>query len=383
MRVVVAPQAFKGSMTAMAAAQAMAEGVRRAMPSAQVVLAPVADGGDSTVETLVAATGGSFRTARVAGPLGEPVEARWAVLGDGETALIEMAAAAGLALVSPRRRDPRFTTTRGVGELLRLALEEGFQRLVVGIGGSATNDGGAGMAQALGVRLLDAQGNELPSGGLHLLRLERIEAAGLHPAARGARVLAATDVRNPLLGPEGAAAVYGPQKGAMPEMVAHLEAALARFAEVVRRDLGVDVAGLPGAGAAGGLGAGLVAFLGAELRPGFEVVAEAMGLGRLLEGADLALTGEGQVDASTLEGKAPAGVARYARERGVPVVCFAGALGPGYERVREEGGMAVVPIAPAEVTAEEAMAQGPALLALAVERAMGLVRLGLRPEALR
>ena len=387
----VAPQAFKGSMTAMEAARAMAEGVRRALAHAEVALAPVADGGDGTVEALVDATGGTYRTSRVTGPLGEPVQARWGLLGDGETAVIEMARAAGLVLVPPERRDPRVTTTRGVGELVREALEEGRRRIVVGLGGSATNDGGAGMAQALGVRFLDEGGEELPPGGIHLRRLARIDLTGLHPAARRATVLVASDVNNPLCGPRGAAAVYGPQKGATAEMVQELDAALARFAQVVRRDVGVEVAEVPGAGAAGGLGAGgrgggggggvgagLMAFLGAELRPGFDLVAEVVGFRQRLKGAHLVLTGEGQVDGSTVYNKAPVGVARSAAEEGIPTVCFAGSLGEGYEAVYEAGIAAVVPLVPRPMALEEAMAQGPALLAAAVERALRLLPVGRR-----
>ena len=277
MRVLVAPDSFKGSAAALAVAQAMARGVRAVFPEAEVLPVPIADGGEGTVEALVVATGGALREATVTGPLGQPVVARWGVLGDGETAVVEMAAASGLPLVPRERRDPRRTTTRGTGELMRAALDAGSRKLVVGIGGSATNDGGTGMARALGARFLGPDGAELPEGGAALARLDRVDLSGLDPRLAGAELLVACDVDNPLTGPRGASAVYGPQKGATPEMVRELDAALCRFAERAREATGRDVAGRPGAGAAGGLGAGLLFFTPARLRPGVEIVLEATG----------------------------------------------------------------------------------------------------------
>src|SRR5919204_4230816 len=268
MRIVVAPNAFKGSLTALEAAEAIAEGVRATAPDAQVTRLPIADGGDGTVEALVAATGGERRRLRVRGPLGEPVEAEYGLIDAGRTAVIEMAKAAGLALVPAGRRDPRVATTYGVGELLQHAFDQGARHYIVGIGGSATNDGGAGMAQALGYHLLDEQGHELPPGGLALKRLARIHVGGVHSDWKQTRVEVACDVTNPLTGPTGASAVYGPQKGATPEMVAELDAALKRLAEVIRRDLEIDVEQLPGAGAAGGVGGGPGAFFRAPFGPG-------------------------------------------------------------------------------------------------------------------
>jgi len=272
MRIVIAPNAFKGSLSALEAAEAIGEGVRVAAREAELVLVPIADGGDGTVDALVAATQGERRMLRVRGPLGDPVDAEYGLIDGGSTAVIEMAKAAGLALVPKEQRDPRITTTYGVGELLQHAYDAGAQHFVVGIGGSATNDGGAGMAQALGYHLLDQDGLELPPGGLALTRLARIHVGGVHTNWKETKVDVACDVTNPLTGPRGASAVYGPQKGATPEMVAELDAALHHFAEIIRRDLGVDVEQLPGAGAAGGLGAGLVAFAGARLQPGAEMV---------------------------------------------------------------------------------------------------------------
>lgn len=327
LRVVVAPNAFKGSLTAVQAADAIAEGVLAVLRGADIVLVPIADGGDGTVDALVAATEGERRVVRVRGPLGEPVNAEYGVLHNGQTAVIEMARAAGLALIPEQRRDPRITTTYGVGELLQHAYDQGARHLIVGIGGSATNDGGAGMAQALGYHLLDDQGQELPPGGLALTRLARIHVGGVHADWKQARVEAACDVSNPLTGPAGASAVYGPQKGATPEMVAELDRALRRLAEVIRRDLEVDIEHLPGAGAAGGLGGGLVAFTGATLAPGAEMVMEAIKLDERLKGANLVITGEGRLDAQTARfGKGPAAVARHARNAGIPVVGLGGSL---------------------------------------------------------
>ncbi|CAI8018036.1 Glycerate kinase [Geodia barretti] len=329
----------------MDAARAIARGVAAAVPDAETVLAPVADGGDGTMNALVDGTGGEVFTSTVTGPLGQPIDAQWGVMGDGRTAVIEMALASGLALVPQRRRNPRVTTTAGTGEILREALDRGYTRIIVGLGGSATNDGGAGMATALGARFLDAAGNPLASGGSALARLARIEVNGLHPRLSEATVIAATDVTNPLCGPDGASAVFGPQKGANPDMVQELDAALANYARVVSRDLGRAVAEQPGAGAAGGLGAGLMAFTGATLQSGIDMVCEVIDFDSLLDGADLVITGEGRADHSTIFNKAPVGVARHARAHDVPTVLLAGGLGAGYEELYDHGLAAVVSIA--------------------------------------
>ncbi|MGD8322556.1 MAG: glycerate kinase, partial [Gemmatimonadota bacterium] len=298
--VVVAPQGFKGSLTGLEIARAMEAGVRRVWPRIRIVLVPVADGGDGTLQALVDASDGAVHTARVSDPLGRPVEAEWGALGDGVTAVVEMARAAGLALLREDQRNPLVTTTQGVGELIRAALDAGYRNLIVGIGGSATNDAGAGMAQALGARFLDAAGAELQPGGGALAGLDRIDLSELDPRLDETTVEVACDVHNPLTGPDGAAAVYGPQKGATPAMVARLDQALARFGAVVARDVGVDVRHVPGAGAAGGLGAGLLAFTDATLRSGADIVLEAVGLDDHLAGAELVLVGEGQMDRSTV-----------------------------------------------------------------------------------
>jgi len=378
MRIVVAPDSFKGSLSALAVADAMERGIRAVFPAAGVSKVPIADGGEGTVEALVAATRGRVETRRVRGPLGEPVEARWGRLGDRETAVIETAAASGLPLVPLARRDPRVTSTFGTGELVRAALDAGLSKLVVGIGGSATNDGGTGLARALGVRFLDAAGRDLPEGGAALARLARIDLSGLDPRVMAARVLVACDVDNPLTGPRGASAVYGPQKGATPEAVRELDAALANFARVARQATGRDVADAPGAGAAGGLGAGLLFFTPARLRPGVEVVLETIGFDALVRGADLVLTGEGRTDFQTAMGKAPVGVAAAAKLHGVPVVCLSGGLGPGADDVLALGIDAVASAVPGPMALEEAMARGAELLEAAAARACRLVQVGMR-----
>ncbi|HEV3095649.1 MAG TPA: glycerate kinase [Candidatus Dormibacteraeota bacterium] len=381
MRIVIAPNAFKGSLSAQDAASAIAEGVRAVAPDAELVMLPIADGGDGTVDAMVAATNGELRSLRVRGPLGDPVDARYGLIDRSATAVIEMATAAGLALLAPDKRDPRVTTTYGVGELLQHAYDAGARRFIVGIGGSATNDGGAGMAQALGYHLLDDQGHELPPGGLALKRLARIHVGGVHANWKQAEVDVASDVSNPLTGPNGASAVYGPQKGATPEMVAELDAALQRLAEVIRRDLGVDVEQLPGAGAAGGLGGGLVAFAGGRLRPGAEMVMEALRLDDRLQGADLVITGEGRLDSQTARfGKGPAAVARHAKNAGIPVVGVAGSLADETELGLLFDGLMATVVEPGSL--EQAIAQARPLLARAATRAMRLVLAGKRGRSL-
>jgi glycerate kinase len=378
MRIVVAPDSFKGSLSAVAVAEAMERGVRAVFPDASVVRVPIADGGEGTVEALVAATGGRIESRRVTGPLGEPVEARWGVLGDGQTAVVEMAAASGLTLVPRERRDPRVTTTRGTGELVRAALDAGLRRVVVGLGGSATNDGGAGLARALGVRFLDGDLRDLPEGGAALARLARVDLAGLDARVGAAEVVVACDVDNPLTGPRGASVVYGPQKGATPAMVAELDAALERYARVAREATGRDVAHLPGAGAAGGLGAGLLFFTPARLRPGVEIVLEATGFDALVRGADLVLTGEGRTDFQTAMGKAPVGVAAAARRHGVPVACLSGGLGPGADEVLARGIDALAVAVPGPMGLEESVSRARELVEAAAARLCRLVALGMR-----
>lgn len=348
MRIVVASDTFKESLSAPEVCQAIASGVRDAVPEADVVLCPMADGGEGTVRALVTATRGRTIATDVRGPLGDVVTAAWGMLGGASgdarraddvseeraapaTAVIEMAAASGLPLVPPDQRNPLRTSTYGTGELVSAALDEGARRIILGIGGSATNDGGTGCAQALGVRFLDASGRALPAGlsGGSLGSVHVIDVTNRDRRLADCEIQVACDVDNPLCGPRGASAVYGPQKGATPEMVRQLDDGLARLADIIQRDLGRDVRDMPGAGAAGGLGAGLVAFMDATLRPGIEIVIEAIGLDRRMAAADLVITGEGRLDAQSMMGKVVHGVGTVARQSNVPVIAVCGSIGPG------------------------------------------------------
>jgi glycerate kinase len=368
MRVIVAPQEYKGTLTAREAAEAMSEGARRAVGDATIEQIPLSDGGPGLVEAILSSAGGRPRRALVEDPLGRVIEAQWALLDDG-TAVIESAAAAGLSLLREDERDPRTATTYGVGQLILAALEEGPERIIVGLGGSASNDGGAGMAAALGARFLDTSGETLARGGAALAKLDHIDISDLDSRLSHASVVAATDVTNPLCGPEGASLVYGPQKGASPEVALELDAALRHYADIVERDVSVPVLISPGAGAAGGLGAGLIAFARAKVQAGFEVVAGTMRLRERVPGADLLLTGEGRLDGQTGYGKTVAGIARMAAECGVPVLVVPGALGPGWETILPHV-VGVEPIVGDTATEEEAKARPAAMLALTVERAM-------------
>src|SRR3954468_7379358 len=326
MRVLIAPDKFRGTMTAERAALAIEIGWLRARPDDTVMRVPMADGGEGTLDALLAASNGRRITTRVTGPLGDPVDAPFGVLPgpDGPVAVVEMSRASGIGLLGPNRREPARATTRGTGELIRAALAEDPTRVVVGVGGSATTDGGAGMAQGLGARVLDARGREMGTGGAALLDLERVDVGGLDPAARGVRFLVAADVDNPLVGPSGAAHVFAPQKGASHDDVLVLDRALSHYAAILDRDLGVQARDLPGAGAAGGLAAGLVAFLGAHLRPGVEIVMDALRVPERILSSNLVITGEGKLDASSHGGKTVAGVARVAREAGVRTLVLTG-----------------------------------------------------------
>lgn len=370
LEVVVAPDKFRGSLSAAEAARAMARGVRAADPGAVVSEVPMADGGEGTLDALVSATGGEIREADVIGPLGNPVRARFGLLGDGRTAVLEMASASGLVLVPSEQRDPSKSTTWGTGELLLAAAAAGARRVILGIGGSATNDGGAGLAQALGYRLLDREGRPIGPGGASLAQLDRIDASGRDQRLAGLEVAVACDVDNPLCGPRGASAVYGPQKGATPEMITRLDENLRHFARVIARDLGRDVLELPGAGAAGGLGGGLVAFADGRLEPGVSLVIQTVGLADRLRGAELCLTGEGAIDASSAFGKTAVGVARLARSLGCPVLALAGTLEAGYEAVLGQGIEAVFSICPGPIALKDAVARAGPLLERAAEQAV-------------
>ena len=356
MKLVIAPDSFKESLSARAVAEAIAAGWARVYPDAELLLCPMADGGEGTVDALLSATGGKLQQTRVSGPLGDPVEAHWGLLPDAQ-AIIEMAEASGLHRVEPGRRDVLAASSHGTGELIRAALDAGVRRIVLGLGGSATNDGGAGLLAALGVRFLDREGQELPLGGAALARLSQIDLTGLDTRLAQVEVMVAADVDNPLCGPRGASAVFGPQKGASPEQVAQLDEALAHYADVMAATLGEDLRDLPGVGAAGGLGFAARAVLRAGFRPGVELVAELSGLAQAVQGADLVITGEGRLDGQSLHGKTPVGVARIARAAGVPVIALAGSLGDGYQRLYAEGIGAAFSLAPGPLSLEQAMQQ--------------------------
>jgi glycerate kinase len=365
MRIVVSPQEFKGSLTASEAAAALADGLRDAAPDSTVDPAPVSDGGPGLVTCMLAAVGGEPRIAPVHGPLLAAIDAEWALL-DGGIAVIEMAAASGLVLVPSRERDPLITTSYGTGELILAALAAGARSLIVGVGGSATVDGGAGALSAMGARLLDAAGDELPAGGAALARLDRIDTSQLDRRLRDTDIRVACDVTNPLCGPDGAAAVFAPQKGATPEAARMLERALKRLADVAARDAGVDLLAIEGGGAAGGLAAGL-ALIGARVEPGFPIVADALRLDARIAASDLVVTGEGRLDGQTAFGKAAAGVAGIANRHGVPCIIVAGTIAPD----ADTSAWAVAePSAPYGMGASEAMSLGAELLRRAATRAI-------------
>jgi glycerate kinase len=373
LKVLIGPDSFKGSMTALQAAQAIATGLQSALPDVQVDLLPLSDGGDGLTEVLAYGTGGRLVEATVTGPLGDQVKTHFGLLGDGETAVVEVAAASGLILVPASQRNPERTTSFGTGELVRLALDAGSRRLILGLGGSATNDGGMGMLAALGVRFLDAKGQPVAPTGGNLIRIERADAAGLDPRLGQVEVLVATDVRNPLLGPTGATYMYGPQKGATEAALRQLEAGMAQYAGVVETVTGVKVTDAPGAGAAGGIGAALLAFLGATLTPGIDLVLQWLSADQRFVAADVVITGEGRFDRQTRFGKVPTGVASLARRHDRPVIFFTGWLD---EDTDEAGFAAVVPILPRPMGLEESMNNGFGLLVEASARIGRLLCLG-------
>jgi glycerate kinase len=381
LKILIAPNALKGSCSARAAARAMARGLRRVDSTAELVQLPVADGGDGLVDLLTGTLGAERIEVEVTGPRFEPVESAFAWLPHRRTAVIEMALASGLALLPEPERVVTRTTTQGTGELMAAAMDLGAENLIVGVGGSATNDGGVGMARALGYRFLDAAGDPVAATGAGLLDIRRIEPSGADPRLRRVKCEAVCDVDNPLTGPRGAARVYGPQKGASPEDVELLELGLERLASLIERDLHKRVRDLAGAGAAGGLGAGLVAFCDATLRPGAELVLELVGLDRHLQGADLVLTAEGRVDGQTRFGKAPGAVGAHARRRRVPCIAIAGLLGEDVGLLRERGIDAAVSICPGPLSLAEAQARSEELLADAAERVLRIFLAGYRRGA--
>ena len=352
--IVIAPDSFKESLSAAEVAQAIAQGWHHARPQDLLILHPMADGGEGTADTILNALNGEKRTCNASDPLGNPVHAPWCWLPDSHTAVIEMACASGLHLVPPNQRNPLHTSTYGTGQLILAALDAGAQTIILTLGGSATNDGGCGMLSALGLQLLDRNHQPLPAGGAALAQLATIGLDTFDSRLKHVRFIAACDVSNPLCGPQGASAVFGPQKGASASDVAVLDHALAHFADICHHTLAVEHRNTPGAGAAGGLGFAALTFLNARLRPGVELVAELTGLEQSLRGADLVITGEGQLDAQTLHGKTPIGVARLAQAQHIPVIALAGSLQEGYQQLYQHGITAAFSIAPGPVTLDYA-----------------------------
>lgn len=378
MKIVIAPDSFKESLTALHVCEALEKGIKTHFPNAEISKVPMADGGEGTVQSLVDATGGQIIQAKVTGPLGKEVEAFYGILGDGKTAVIEMAAASGLHQVPMDERNPLITTTRGTGELILKALDQKVKHIIIGIGGSATNDGGAGMAKALGAKLLNTNGAEIKEGGGSLNQLAAIDLTNFDSRLAEVKVEVACDVDNPLTGATGASAVFGPQKGATPDMVKQLDRNLAHYAAVIEKEMDIHIQNVPGAGAAGGLGGGLLAFLSAELKPGVDIVIEATQLESYIKNADLVITGEGRIDGQTIYGKTPIGVAKTAKKHSVPVIAIAGSIGAGSEAVYEHGISALFSVVPGAVTLSEALEKAGENVERTAKNVASVIRLGIK-----
>ena len=376
MRIVIAPDSFKGCLNALNVALAMRRGVQRVYPDSVIDMIPMADGGEGTVEAILCAVPGERIKIEVKDPLGRPIESTYALIDEGKTAIIEMAAASGLTLLSYQERNPCITSTEGTGMLIRDALDRGVEKILLGIGGSATNDGGAGLAVALGVKLLDAQGKELPQGGAALVNLVNIDMLGLDSRLTKVQIEVACDVQNPLCGPEGASAVYGPQKGANPEDIRVLDAALQNFGEVLSRVSSSNLLDLVGGGAAGGLGAGIVGFLGAKLRPGSQMVLEVAKADDKIMKADLVLTGEGRTDFQTAYGKVPVGVSALAQKYSVPVLVISGSVEGSPDLLADFGVASCFSVAEGPATLDEAFLKAEEQLERAVWRILTVWKLG-------
>lgn len=377
MKVVIAPDSFKGCLTASEVAEHIEIGIKKVFNDADIIKVPMADGGEGTVQSLVDATGGELVSLKVKGPLLNEVNSFYGILGDKKTAVIEMAAASGLPLISKEERNPLKTTTYGTGELIKHALDRGCRNFIIGIGGSATNDGGAGMLQALGVKLLDKWDKEIDFAGKGLLDLHKIDVSNMDERIIECSITAACDVTNPLCGPSGASAVFGPQKGADEEMVKILDKGLLNFAEVIKKELGIEIKDVPGSGAAGGLGGGLLAFFSARLKRGVDIVIEATNLEDRIQGADLVITGEGMIDNQTAFGKTPYGVAMIAKKYNVPVIAIAGGIGKDAEVLYDKCFNSIFSIVDMPMQLEEAMKNGHILLEKTAERIMRLLKLNL------
>lgn len=374
MKIVIAPDSFKGSLTAKEVAVNIEKGIRRVFADAEVLSIPMADGGEGTVQSLVDSTKGRVVKVRVKGPLLKEVDAFYGILGDGNTAVIEMAAASGLPLLREDERNPMKTTTYGTGEIIKHALDMGCKKIIIGIGGSATNDGGAGMIKALGAKLLDGDGNDIGYGGESLGRLEAIDLSNMDKRLETCKVVAACDVDNPLVGPRGASYVFGPQKGADEAMVKVLDKNLEHYAEVIERTMGISIKDYPGAGAAGGLGGGLLAFLGAELKRGIDIVIEAVGFEEKVRDTDLVITGEGMMDYQTQYGKTPYGVAQIAKKYNIPVIAVVGSMGNNAEVLYDLGFNGIFSIIDRPMTLTQAMSEGAVLLQKTSESIMRVIK---------
>ena len=377
MKILIAPDSFKDCLPASEVALSIELGILKVFPNAEIIKIPLADGGEGTVEALVNATGGKIINIQVHDPLMRKIDSFFGILGDRKTAIIEMAAASGLELLTEKERNPWLTTTFGTGELIKAALDFGCQTILIGIGGSATVDGGAGMVQALGAELLDKKNKSIAKGGKGLAQLNTINTDTLDVRLKGKKIWVACDVKNPLLGENGAAKVYGPQKGANPEMINKLEQNLAHYSEVIETQLGIAIANIPGTGAAGGLGAGFMAFLNAEIKPGFELISEIVNLAEQIVNADLVITAEGKIDYQTRFGKTPAGVAGIAKNFNKPLLAFAGSLGPGVESLNELGFTSIIPITDKPMSLQESITNAGELLMNAAERTMRILEIKL------
>jgi len=376
MKIVVAPDSFKGSLTAIEVSDAIEKGIREIFPEAEIIKIPMADGGEGTVQCLVNATRGKILEEKVIGPLGDEVLASYGILADKKTAVIEMAAASGLTLVPEGKRNPLITTTYGTGQLIKAALDKGCRKMIIGIGGSATNDGGAGMVQALGVKLLDQEGEEIGFGGGELKKIIRIDISCLDNRLSNTKVLVASDVNNPLCGPKGASRIYGPQKGATPEVIEELDKSLAHFAELIKRDLYKDIKDVPGAGAAGGLGSSLMTFLNAELRPGIEIIIEVVKLEQAIKDADLVITGEGKIDSQTIYGKAPIGVAKIAKKYTIPVIAVAAIIGDDADIVHQYGISSLISVSGQPMRLDEPLPNKVLLIKNSIKQSMRAIKTG-------
>ena len=377
MKIIIAPDSFKGSLSAKEVADAIEKGIRRVFHDIEIIKIPMADGGEGTVQSLVDATSGRIVHLKVLDPLCREINSFYGILGDGKTAVIEMAAASGLTLLKEEERNPMVTTTFGTGQLIKHALDMGCRNIILGIGGSATNDGGAGMATALGVRFLNEKGKEIGFGGGELGKLQSIDKAGIDKRIGLCKISVACDVSNPLTGLEGASYVFGPQKGADKIMIGILDENLKKYGQLLEQDFGVSLLNVPGTGAAGGLGAGVLAFLNANLRRGVEIVIETTGLEGKLNGADLVITGEGMIDHQTIYGKTPYGVAKLAAKYQIPVVAIAGGIGNNVEILYNNGFNSIFSIADRPMTLQEAMDRGQVLLQNTAERIMRLLYINL------